>query len=178
MPSSIPNYPSYYGSMMSYLPPRHHISSTSMGNEFVLNIRTTDCPEFSTQIGLGDTSGINEGAQKKNEEDSTHARRKSPKWSTSQKLVLISASCRNHYNYMNKKLSKWVGVYDNAKRKQQSGWSENDVLVKAQEIYSGSKNEYFNLISHENDTSDSNSIGSNSVGSNICPIGRDTSKKR
>ena len=61
--------------------------------------------------------------------------------------IVDGDSCRNHYNYMNKKLSKWVGVYDNAKRKQQSGWSENDVLVKAQEIYSGSKNEYFNLMS-------------------------------
>lgn len=29
----------------------------------------------------------------------------------------------------------------------QSGWSENDVLEKAHEIYSGGKSEYFNLMS-------------------------------
>ena len=89
MPSFVPNYPPYYGSIMPYLPPRPPISST-MGNEFVSNTGTTDFPEFSTQIALGDTSGINEGTQKENKEDSTHARRKSPKWATSQNLVLIS----------------------------------------------------------------------------------------
>uniref|UniRef100_A0A0D3CHC7 Uncharacterized protein n=1 Tax=Brassica oleracea var. oleracea TaxID=109376 RepID=A0A0D3CHC7_BRAOL len=30
---------------------------------------------------------------------------------------------------------------------QQSGWSENDVLAKAQELHSGDKNGYFNLMS-------------------------------
>ncbi|XP_048619623.1 uncharacterized protein LOC106426491 [Brassica napus] len=35
-------------------------------------------------------------------------------------------SCRNHYNYMNQKLGKWIGAYDSAKRMQQSGWSEQE----------------------------------------------------
>ena len=48
---------------------------------------------------------------------------------------------------MNKQLSKWVGTYDDAKRMKQSGWSENDVLEKAHEIYSGGKSEHFNLMS-------------------------------
>ncbi|XP_020272553.1 uncharacterized protein LOC109847733 [Asparagus officinalis] len=29
------------------------------------------------------------------------------------------AACKNHYNYMNKILGKWIGAYDNAKRMQQ-----------------------------------------------------------
>ena len=102
---------------------------------------------------------------------------------------------------MNKKLNKWVGAYDNAKRMPQSGWSENDVLAKAHEIYSRGKNEHFNLMSEwldvhdqpcygsqvgknsgsssgskrsrENDASDSNSVGSS-----VRPMGRDAAKKR
>ena len=241
MPSSVQNYPPYYGSVMPNLSQRPPISSASMGNDVVPNIGTTEFPEFSTQIGLGVTSAVNEGTRKENEEDSTHARRKSPKWTTDQNLVLISgwikygtdsvvgrnqkseaywgkiaeycnehcsfnpprdgASCRNHYNYMSKKLSKWVGAYDNATRMQQSGWSENDVLAKAHEIYSGGKNEHFNLMSEwhalrdqprygsqvggnsgsssgskrsrENDASDSNSVGSS-----VRPMGRDATKKK
>ena len=30
--------------------------------------------------------------------------------------IVDGDSCRNHYNCMNKKFSKWVGAYDNAKR--------------------------------------------------------------
>uniref|UniRef100_A0A0D3A5K6 Myb-like domain-containing protein n=1 Tax=Brassica oleracea var. oleracea TaxID=109376 RepID=A0A0D3A5K6_BRAOL len=241
MPSSVPIYPPYYGSVMPNLSQRPPISSASMGNDVVPNIGTTEFPEFSTQIGLGVTSAVNEGTRKENEEDSTHARRKSPKWTTDQNLVLISgwikygtdsvvgrnqkseaywgkiaencnehcsfnpprdgASCRNHYNYMSKTLSQWVGAYDNATRMQQSGWSENDVLPKAHEIYSGGKNEHFNLMSEwhalrdqprygsqvggnsgsssgskrsrENDASDSNSVGSS-----VRPMGRDATKKK
>jgi len=102
---------------------------------------------------------------------------------------------------MSKKLSKWVGAYDNSTRMQQIEWSENDVLAKAHEIYSGGKNEHFNLMSEwhalrdqprygsqvggnsgsssgskrsrENDASDSNSVGSS-----VRPMGRDATKKR
>lgn len=56
-------------------------------------------------------------------------------------------ACRNHYNYINKILDKWIVAYDNAKRMQQSGWSENDVLTKAHELYSSGKNGHFNLMS-------------------------------
>ena len=144
--------------MMPYLSKRPPISSTSMGNEVVPNIGITKFPKFSTQIDLGGTSGVNEGTRKENEDNSTHARRKIPKWTTDQNLVLISwwikygsdsvvgknqkkkeywrkiveyrndycsfdptrdgFSCRHNYNYMNKKLSKWVGAYNNAKRMQ------------------------------------------------------------
>lgn len=52
-----------------------------MGNEV---------PEFSTQIGLDGTNSVNESTRTENEEDSTHARRKSPKWTTDKILVLIN----------------------------------------------------------------------------------------
>ncbi|KAL0713852.1 hypothetical protein Bca4012_020830 [Brassica carinata] len=90
MPSSVPNYPPYYGSMMPNLSQRPSFSSTSMGNEIVPNIGATEFPEFSTQIGLGGISGVNEATQRENIEDSTHARRKSPKWTTDQNLVLLN----------------------------------------------------------------------------------------
>jgi len=58
-----------------------------------------------------------------------------------------AAACINHYNYMNKILNKWIGAYDSAKRMQQSGWSENDVLAKAHELYSSGKSGHFSLMS-------------------------------
>ena len=111
-------------------------------------------------------------------------RRKSPKWSIEQNLVLLSGwikygtynivggnrksesylgkipeycnehcssprdgvSCINHYNYINKILSKWTGAYDNVKRMKQSGRSENDVLAKAHKLYSSDKNGHFSLM--------------------------------
>ncbi|XP_048604105.1 glutathione S-transferase T3-like [Brassica napus] len=154
MSSSVPNYLPNYGSMMQYFSQTPPISSTPTGDENVP--RATEFPEFSTQIALGSMSA--------------QARRKSPKWTTDQNLVLLSgwikygtyiivgrnqkreaywskiseycnehcsfdpprdgASCKNHFNYMNKKLSKWSGAYDNARRMQRSGWSENDVMAK------------------------------------------------
>lgn len=57
------------------------------------------------------------------------------------------ALCRNHYNNLKKILGKWIGAYDNSKRMQQSGWSENDVLAKVDELYSSGKNSRFNLLS-------------------------------
>jgi len=53
---------------------------------------------------------------------------------------------RNRYNYMNKILGKWSGVYDRAKRLQGSGWSKNDILAKAHELYASGKNGQFNLM--------------------------------
>jgi hypothetical protein len=47
---------------------------------------------------------------------------------------------------VNKILGKWIGAYDGAKRLQGSGWSENDVLAKAQEIYACGKNVQFTLM--------------------------------
>jgi len=110
-------------------------------------------------------------------------------------------SCRNHYNYMNKILGKWIGAYDRAKSLQGSGLSENDILAKAQELYASGKNGHFNLMaewyalrnqprygsqvggntgsrssgskrSHESDA-----CGSNSVGSSARPMGREAAKK-
>ncbi|CAI8586351.1 unnamed protein product [Vicia faba] len=48
---------------------------------------------------------------------------------------------------MNKILNKWICAYDNAKRMQKNGWSENDVLAKAHELYSSGKSGHFILIS-------------------------------
>ncbi|CAI8619666.1 unnamed protein product [Vicia faba] len=102
---------------------------------------------------------------------------------------------------MNKILNKWAGAYDNAKRMQKSGWSKNDVLAKAHELYLSGKNGHLILMSewlslrdqprygsqiggnsgfvgsgskraHESDASDSNSIESSA-----CPMGMDVAKK-
>ena len=51
-------------------------------------------------------------------------------------------ACRNRFNYMSKILNKWIG----AKRLQGSGWSEADVLAKAQELYACGKNVQFTLM--------------------------------
>uniref|UniRef100_A0A0D3CBS6 Uncharacterized protein n=1 Tax=Brassica oleracea var. oleracea TaxID=109376 RepID=A0A0D3CBS6_BRAOL len=83
---------------------------------------------------------------------------------------------------MNKKLRKWSGAYDNARRMQQSGWSENDVLAKAHELYSSGGNTGWTSSgskrSRESDASDSNSVGSNSVGSSVRPMGTEAPKKK
>jgi len=113
-----------------------------------------------------------------------------------------AAACINHYNYMNKILNKWIGAYDSAKRMQQSGWSENDVLAKVHELYSSGKSGHFSLMSewlavrdqprcnsqvggntgsrssgskraHESDASDSISLGSRAR-----QMGRDAAEKR
>ena len=55
-------------------------------------------------------------------------------------------ACRNRFNYMSKILNKWIGAYEGAKRLQGSGWSENDVLAKAQELYACGKNVQFTLM--------------------------------
>ena len=85
---------------------------------------------------------------------------------------------------------------------QQSGWSENDVLAKAQELHSGDKNGYFNLMSEwvavcyqprygiqVGGKTDSGSSGSkrahesvasnsNSIGFSARPIQNDATKKK
>jgi hypothetical protein len=111
-------------------------------------------------------------------------------------------ACRNRFNYMNKIISKWVGAYDNAKRLKGSGWSDNDVLAKAQEIYAGGKNIQFNLMaewdalreqpryssqvggnngsesSGSKRSRDSDACGSNTIGSSGRPMGREAAKKK
>ncbi|XP_058733879.1 uncharacterized protein LOC131605551 [Vicia villosa] len=86
MSSPNPNYRPYYGSIISYssqTPP--YYSSTPTGNEIVPIV---ELDEFPTQVTLGAMSG-GQGATP-NAEDSTPVRRKNPKWSTDQNLVLIS----------------------------------------------------------------------------------------
>ncbi|CAE5980660.1 unnamed protein product [Arabidopsis arenosa] len=240
MPSAVPNYHPYHGSMMSYSSQAPSYSSAPMGNETNTSVGATEFPEFSTQMALGGMSNVHETIP--NEEDSTPARPRSSKWTTEQNLVLLSGwikygtdsvvdrnqkgdsywgkiaeycnehgsfdtprdgvSCRNHYNYVNKSLGKWVGAYDNAKRMQRSGWSEDDVLAKAHELYSSAGNGNFKYIkewlairdqprygsqvggntgsgssgskrAHESDASDTNSVGSSTR-----PMGRDAAKKK
>ncbi|XP_057446187.1 uncharacterized protein LOC130738259, partial [Lotus japonicus] len=55
-------------------------------------------------------------------------------------------ACRNRFNYMNKILGKWIDAYDGAKHLQENGWSENDILAKAQKLYASGKNVQFTLI--------------------------------
>ncbi|PNX71202.1 hypothetical protein L195_g027073 [Trifolium pratense] len=110
-------------------------------------------------------------------------------------------ACRNRYNYMNKILNKWIGAYDSAKRLQASGWSENDILAKAQELYACGKNIQFTLMeewhalrdqpryssqvggtigsgSSGSKRSHDDACGSNSVESSTRPIGREAAKKK
>ena len=54
-------------------------------------------------------------------------------------------ACRNRFNYMSKAINKWIGVYESAKRLQGSGWSKDDVLAKAQELFACGKNVQFTL---------------------------------
>jgi len=240
MPSAVPNYRPYHGSMMSYPSQAPPYFPTPTCNETDSNLGATDFPEFSTQMALGGISNIHEALR--DAEDSTPARRRSPKWTNDQNLVLLSGwikfgtdsiigknqkgetywgkiaeycnehcsfdpprdgeACRNHYNYVNKSVNKWVGAYDNAKRMQQSGWSEDDVLAKAHELYSSAGKGSFKYIKewlairdqprygsqvggntgsissgskrgHESDASDSNSVGSSAR-----PMGRDAAKKK
>jgi hypothetical protein len=46
---------------------------------------------------------------------------------------------------MSKVINKWIGAYESAKRLQGSGWSEDDVLAKAQELFACGKNVQFTL---------------------------------
>ena len=100
---------------------------------------------------------------------------------------------------MNKKLVKWVGAYDNAKRMQQSGWSEDDLLAKAHELYSSAGNGTFKYMKEWIDVHDQPRYGSkvgentgsgssgskrahesdsNFVGPSARPMGRDAAKKK
>lgn len=56
------------------------------------------------------------------------------------------AVCRNHFNYMNKLLGKWVGAYEKARRSKKSGWSEDDVMTAAHEQYKKDNKSNFTLI--------------------------------
>ncbi|XP_058740814.1 uncharacterized protein LOC131613129 [Vicia villosa] len=111
-------------------------------------------------------------------------------------------ACRNRFNYMNKVLGKWIGAYDGAKHMQGSGWSENDVLAKAQELYACGKNVRFTLMeewhalrdqprygsqvggnigpgsSGSKRSRESDACGSNTVESSARPIGREAAKKK
>ncbi|XP_057442600.1 glutathione S-transferase T3-like, partial [Lotus japonicus] len=55
-------------------------------------------------------------------------------------------ACRNRWNYMNTRLGKWIGAYDSAKREHRSGWSEDDVIARAQELYASGKIGQFTLM--------------------------------
>ena len=97
---------------------------------------------------------------------------------------------------MSKILNKWIGAYEGAKRLQGSGWSEADVLAKAQELYACGKNVQFTLMEEWHALRDQprygsqvgGSIGSgssgskrsheDSVGSSARPMGREAAKKK
>ncbi|XP_057446264.1 uncharacterized protein LOC130738309 [Lotus japonicus] len=111
-------------------------------------------------------------------------------------------ACRNRWNYMNKILGKWIGAYDAAKRQQGSGWSDNDVLAKAQELFACGKNVQFTLMeewialrdlprfcsqvggnggsasSGSKRSHDSDACGSTTIGSIPRPMGREAAKRK
>ncbi|CAH8262327.1 unnamed protein product [Arabidopsis lyrata] len=86
MPSAVPNYRPYHGSMMSYSSQAPCYSSAPMGNETNTSVGAIEIPEFSTQMALGGMSSVHEAIP--NEEDSTPARTRSSKWTTEQNLWL------------------------------------------------------------------------------------------
>ncbi|KEH33675.1 hypothetical protein MTR_1g471070 [Medicago truncatula] len=105
-------------------------------------------------------------------------------------------ACRNRFNYMSKIINKWIGAYESAKRMQGSGWSEDDVLTKAQELFAGGKNIQFTLNEEWHALRDQPRYGSqmggnvgsgssgskrsheDSVGSSARPMGREAAKKK
>lgn len=54
------------------------------------NVPNVEFPKFPTQLALGGMSGVREPFPDANADDSTQPRRKSPKWTTDQNLVLLS----------------------------------------------------------------------------------------
>jgi hypothetical protein len=89
MPSTVPNYPPQYGSMMHY---GHRSSQTTHYPCFPnqnTNVQITEIPEFSTQMSLGNASGANVDTEE-NVEEIRRSRKKNVKWTTEQNLVLLS----------------------------------------------------------------------------------------
>ncbi|KEH34734.1 hypothetical protein MTR_3g068050 [Medicago truncatula] len=138
-----------------------------MENENFLSVGASQFPEFSTQITPGGMAVANEVTP--NPEDST------PK---SRKII-----------------NKWIGAYDAAKRLQGSGWSEDDILAKVQELFACGKNVQFTLKEEWHALRDQPHYGSqmggnvgsgssgskrshdDSVGSSARPMGREAAKK-
>lgn len=87
MPSAIPKYHQYYSSAMSYSSHPPVYSTTPTGNEIASDVRATKFSQFSRQITLGGINGGNEATR--GADSSTHATRKSVKWTTEQNLVLL-----------------------------------------------------------------------------------------
>ncbi|XP_024630628.2 glutathione S-transferase T3 [Medicago truncatula] len=103
-------------------------------------------------------------------------------------------ACRNRFNYTSKVINKWIGAYESAKRLQGSGWSEDDVLVKVQELFACGKNVQFTLKEEWRALRDQPRYGSqmggnvgsgssgskrsheDSVGSSARPMGREATK--
>ena len=97
---------------------------------------------------------------------------------------------------MSKVTNKWIGAYEGAKRMQGSGWSEDDVLAKAQELFACGKNVQFTLkqewIALRDQPRYASQVGGNvgsgssgskrshddSVGSSARPMGREAAKKK
>jgi len=97
---------------------------------------------------------------------------------------------------MRKVINKWIGAYEGAKRFQGSGWSEIDVLAKAQELYACGKNVQFTLMEEWHALRDQPRYGSqvggsiglgssgskrsheDSVGSSARPMDREAAKKK
>lgn len=88
MPPSVLNYRPQYGSMMTFSTQTPPHSSTMMHNDNVQYVGASEFLEFSTQMSIGGTWGVNEATP--HAEDSAHIRRKSPKWSTEQNFVLLT----------------------------------------------------------------------------------------
>ena len=84
---------------------------------------------------------------------------------------------------MSKVINKWIGAYDGAKRLQGSGWSETDVLAKAQELFACGKNVQFTLMEEwqalRNQPCYGSQVGGNiGSGTSARPMGREAAKKR
>ncbi|CAJ2646080.1 unnamed protein product [Trifolium pratense] len=174
--SSVPNFHPYYGSMMrnpsQTLPFNGYMP---MVNENVPSGGAPEFPEFSTQITIANEDSTPKSKKNQqpswNTEQNLVLISGWIKFGTSSVVgrnqkgetywgqiadycnehcsfdpPRDGVACRNRFNYMNKIVGKWIDAYDGAKHFQGSGWSENDVLAKAQEIYACGKNVRFTLM--------------------------------
>ncbi|XP_024636454.1 glutathione S-transferase T2-like [Medicago truncatula] len=194
----------------------------SMVNDNFQNVG--EYPEYSTQINRGGMTRANEVIPIPEDTTPKSKRNPQPGWNTEQNLVLISGwikfelywgkiveycnehysfdpprdviACRNHFNYMSKVINKWIGAYESAKRLQGSGWSEDDVLAKAHELFACGKNVQFTLKEEWHALRDQPRYGSqmggnvgsessgskrsheDSVGSSARPMDREAAKRK
>ncbi|XP_020266243.1 uncharacterized protein LOC109841707 [Asparagus officinalis] len=108
--------------------------------------------------------------------------------------------CKSHYSDINKKIGKWVGVYRKALAERRSGWSDDNYIARAQDLFVEETKKNFALLEEwklvrnepkymvgsgayqssgsKRKSSREGDISCSSVPSFVRPEGRDTTKKK